>query len=80
MNEDAYSKDKTRSPKGKLRGRCPACGAWVTLRDAAEVWDVVDCPECATSLEIVELRPPTLEYARDDPHADEWSEDDEETW
>ena len=76
MSDESFERNKTRSPKGRQRARCPACNAWVTLRDTAEVWDLVNCPECQTMLEIVELRPPTLDYA--DSSADEdWDEVDD---
>lgn len=78
MNDDSFEpKDKTRSPKNKVRARCPSCSAWVGLRDTAEVWDLVNCPECHTRLEIVELRPPTLDYAHDDLDSEAW---DDEEW
>jgi lysine biosynthesis protein LysW len=78
MNDDTFARksEGARSPKTKIRARCPACGAWVNLRDAAEVWDVVNCPECDTLLEIIDLRPPTLDYASDDVGDDEWEEED----
>jgi lysine biosynthesis protein LysW len=80
MNEDILGKsDGARSPKSKMRARCPACSAWVHLRDTVEVWDVVNCPECDTLLEVVELRPPTVDYADSGLEAEEWEEDwDEE--
>lgn len=74
MNDDSFERNKTRSPKGKQHARCPACSAWVMLRDTAEVWDLVNCPECDTMLEIVDLRPPTLDYA--DNAAEDWDEDE----
>lgn len=82
MNDDALQRksEGTRSPKTKLRARCPSCGAWVNLRDNAEVWDLVDCPECNTQLEVVDLRPPTLDHANSDDSEwddEEWDEDDE---
>lgn len=71
--------ENSRSPKSKIRARCPACNAMVNLRDRAEVWDLVSCPSCNTLLEIASLRPPTLDYAGDqDLEEDEW--DDEENW
>lgn len=77
MNNDALHKSEgTRSPKNKLRARCPACNAWVYLRDAAEVWDLVNCPECNALLEITDLRPPTLDYADTGPDDEEWEEED----
>lgn len=71
----------SRSPKSKLRARCPNCNSWVSLRDTAEVWDLVDCPECNSLLEVVDLRPPTLDNATsdfDDDYDDdeEWGDDD----
>jgi lysine biosynthesis protein LysW len=82
MNDDPIlgKSDKTRSPKSKLRARCPSCSSWVNLRDAVEVWDVVNCPECHTLLEVIDLRPPTLDYAQDDTWEDEDWEEDEEDW
>ena len=76
MGDESFERNKSRSPKGRQRARCPACSAWVLLRDTAEIWDLVNCPECQTMLEIVELRPPTLDYA--DSVDDDWEEDDEE--
>lgn len=77
MSDDSFERNKSRSPKGKQRARCPACNAWVTLRDTAEIWDLIKCPECHVMLEIVEIRPPTLDYA--DASNDDW-EEDEEDW
>ncbi|MBN2306025.1 MAG: hypothetical protein JXQ72_16200 [Anaerolineae bacterium] len=70
--------DNERSPKNKVRARCPACNAQVNLRDTAEVWDPVTCPSCHTLLEITNLRPPTLDYAASNVEDDDW--DDEEDW
>ena len=76
MDDDILQKsDKSRSPKGRIRARCPACSTWISLRDAVEVWDLVDCPDCKTLLEVVDLRPPTLDYANKE--YDEW---DDEEW
>jgi lysine biosynthesis protein LysW len=77
-DDNAQKTTKTRSPKGKIRARCPACNALVTLRDNVEVWDIVTCPECQTVLEVVDLRPPTLDYANDEMDGDSWEEDDED--
>ena len=78
MNDDTYTRksEGARSPKNKVRARCPACGASVNLRDGAEVWDVVNCPECNALLEITDLRPPTLNYASEEVEDDEWEEED----
>ena len=77
MGDESFERNKTRSPKGRQRARCPACSAWVLLRDTAEIWDLVNCPECQTMLEIVELRPPTLDYA-DTVADDDWDDDDDD--
>jgi lysine biosynthesis protein LysW len=78
MNDDALRRksDGPRSVKNKQRARCPACNAWVNLRDAAEVWDLVNCPECNTLLEVVDLRPPTLDYANTGVDEEEFEEDE----
>lgn len=74
MSDDLFD-NLTRSPKSKVRARCPACNASVLLRDNAEIWDPVTCPECNTLLEIVDLRPPTLDYAQGDTE-EEWEEEE----
>jgi lysine biosynthesis protein LysW len=81
MKSDTFDRKAgtQRSPKGKIRARCPSCSAWVQLRDNVEVWDLVKCPECETLLEVVDLRPPTLDYADAGLEAEE-EEWDEEEW
>lgn len=78
MNDDVLlnKSESQRSPKSKLRSRCPSCGAWVNLSDAIEVWDLVNCPECSALLEVVDLRPPTLDYASSQDGDDEWDDDE----
>jgi lysine biosynthesis protein LysW len=77
MSDDIFDRSGgARSPKNKVRARCPACGAWVNLRDTAEIWDLVNCPECNTLLEIVDLRPPTLDYASNEVEDEEWDDED----
>jgi hypothetical protein len=74
MNDDTYTR-KSEGTQSKEYRALSACGA-VNLRDAAEVWDVVNCSECNTLLEIMDLRPPTLDYASDDVAVEEWEEED----
>ncbi len=78
MNDDRLDqlKDNARSPKSKLRARCPACNTWVSLRDTAEVWDVVTCSSCNTLLELANLRPPTLDYAESSVDEEDWDDGD----
>jgi len=40
------------------------------------VWDLVNCPECDALLEVVDLRPPTLDYASGQDGDDDWDDDD----
>ncbi len=56
----------------RLKARCPECLAALWLKETAEQWDPVTCPECHTALEIVSLRPLTLDYL------DDWGEDVDE--
>ncbi len=74
--EPKSNRERSSKSKGRTRARCPACGNRVFLRDQAEVWDSVTCPSCNAQLEIVDLRPPTLDYA--DHAANDWDDDDEE--
>jgi alpha-aminoadipate carrier protein LysW len=72
---EIFNKNSTRSPKTKIRARCPSCGTQVDLRDNIEVWDLVDCPKCNTLLEVIDLRPPTLDYASDDLEDKDWGDE-----
>ena len=38
--------------------------------------DLVNCPECDALLEVVDLRPPTLDYASSQDGDDDWDDDD----
>ncbi|HML24233.1 MAG TPA: hypothetical protein PKD09_21440 [Aggregatilinea sp.] len=40
----------------------------------------MECPECSTQLEVVDLRPPTLDYAGGAPDDDEDWDEEEEEW
>jgi alpha-aminoadipate carrier protein LysW len=61
----------------RLKARCPECLAAIRLRDTAELWDPVTCPECHTALEVVSLRPPRLDYMEADWEED-WDEEPDE--
>lgn len=78
FDEDLYSQRRARSRL--LRARCPECESWVMLKDSVEQWDVVTCPACKAELEVVQLRPPMLDYINgtwdDDDWEDDWEEDD----
>lgn len=65
----------TRNSKNRV-ARCPSCSTRINLRDDAEVWDLVTCPECNSLLEIVDLRPPTLDYTSDSPEDIDWDDED----
>ena len=41
-------------------GECPVCGAGVALAADAVVGELMECDECGTELEVLELEPPTL--------------------
>ena len=53
-----------------------AAGVASPLRDTIEVWDLVNCSGCDALFEVVELRPPTLDYASSQDGDDEWDDDD----
>lgn len=46
----------------KLKARCPDCMAVIELKDTVELWDPVTCRECGSSLEVVNLHPPQVDY------------------
>lgn len=61
------------SSNPRQKARCPECLAAIWLKETIELWDPVTCPECHTALEVVDLRPLTLDYM------DDWSDDEDET-
>ncbi|HEC24152.1 MAG TPA: hypothetical protein ENI95_14670 [Chloroflexi bacterium] len=63
-----------RPQRNHFKARCPECLAAIWVKDDVELWDPVTCPECHTALEVVRLRPLTLDYME----AEEW--DDEDDW
>jgi lysine biosynthesis protein LysW len=60
-----------RAPLNRQKTRCPECLAPIYLKDNAELWDPITCPECHTSLEVVSLRPLALDYMAEDEDQDE---------
>ena len=51
---------------------CPVCEAEVTLSLDSVVNELIDCPECATELEIASLQPLVLKEAP--LEAEDWGE------
>jgi lysine biosynthesis protein LysW len=56
---------------------CPECETQIPLPPDTELWDLVECPNCGTHLEVVELEPPELDYALEE---EEWEEEEDEEW
>ena len=51
---------------------CPACGGEVILTPDAVISELMECPDCGTELEVLEIDPPTLVEA---PECEEdWGE------
>jgi Zn finger protein HypA/HybF involved in hydrogenase expression len=44
------------------KARCPECLAPIFLKETAQRWDPVTCPECHTALEVSQIRPFALDY------------------
>ncbi|GAB4434946.1 MAG: hypothetical protein Kow00120_01520 [Anaerolineae bacterium] len=78
FEEDARQAARNRrSVAPRVRARCPECASWVPLKDSVELWDLVTCPHCDTRLEVVDLKPLTLDYAEDTWEEEEdWEEED----
>jgi alpha-aminoadipate carrier protein LysW len=53
------------------RGTCPECDSEVQVDEESDKGDVVDCPDCGTTLEVVGLDPIELDVA---------TEEEEEDW
>ena len=44
---------------------CPACKKVVKVQEETEVLELISCPHCKSLLELVNLFPPTLDWAED---------------
>jgi len=53
------------------RGTCPECDAEVQVDDDMDKGDLVECPDCGSTLEVVGLDPIELDLA---------TEEEEEDW
>jgi lysine biosynthesis protein LysW len=62
--------------QNRQKTRCPECLAPIYLKDNAEMWDPVSCPECHMSLEVVSLRPLILDYMADEEEDEGWDDDE----
>ena len=47
---------------------CPECGFRFKLESSLEVDDILDCPDCGVSMEVMALAPPRVKLVDD-----EWS-------
>ena len=55
------------------RGTCPECDGEVQVDEDVDKGDVVECPDCGTSLEVVGLDPIELDVAVEEEEED-WAE------
>ncbi|MDH4137335.1 MAG: lysine biosynthesis protein LysW [Anaerolineae bacterium] len=57
-----------------LVASCPECEARINFDELVEVkvGERVFCPECDIELEVISVKPPTLDYVFDD---EDWEED-----
>ena len=51
---------------------CPECAAEIQLAADAIVHEIVVCPDCGMELEVVNLDPPTVDYAPQEE--EDWGE------
>lgn len=68
------SREKTRA----ITAFCPACGTRIRFAERPKIYDIVNCPECEESFEVVGLTPLQLEWVADYDDEDEWLDDDDE--
>jgi lysine biosynthesis protein LysW len=63
-----------------MKAQCPECDSWIILPKSLELWDIIVCPQCDTSLQLVSDRPPELDYEDysydDDDDYDDDNDDD----
>jgi len=54
---------------------CPDCDALVPRRPEMFIGQFVECPECGMALEVIKLRPYTVDYYLGE---ERWEDDEEE--
>lgn len=55
-----------------MEGLCPGCGAMVSLSEDTIVSEIIDCPECGASLEVMSINPVQLDSAPEEE--EDWGE------
>lgn len=61
-----------------MMAKCPLCGEKVKVGTKPWIGQEVDCPACDATLEVVSLRPLSLDWPYDDEGYYETDYDDEE--
>ncbi|HWP42546.1 MAG TPA: lysine biosynthesis protein LysW [Blastocatellia bacterium] len=56
------------------RGICPECEAEVQVDEDADKGDIVECPDCGSSLEVVGLDPIELDVTMGEEEEEDWTE------
>jgi alpha-aminoadipate carrier protein LysW len=64
---------------------CAECGAEFVPEEELSIGDIIECPECAAELEVVEAEPLTLDTAMEDDEDEDGKvpgegSEDEEDW
>jgi alpha-aminoadipate carrier protein LysW len=60
--------------KSMPRGICPECEAEVQVDEDTDKGDVVQCPDCGSSLEVVGLDPIELDVTMEEEEEEDWTE------
>jgi ssDNA-binding Zn-finger/Zn-ribbon topoisomerase 1 len=55
------------------KAQCPYCDSLFELRREVREWDAVKCPECRTSLQVIRVCPPVVDYAFEGEY--DWEDD-----
>jgi len=59
---------------------CPACDSRIRFGERPELFDIVICPECEESSEVVGLSPIELQWSDDSSFEDEEFVDGDDRW
>jgi lysine biosynthesis protein LysW len=49
-----------------MEGKCPFCGAKITLQKSVRRGDIIYCPDCDAELEVFGLNPVELDWPMED--------------
>lgn len=54
------------------KAKCPSCKNIIEIQEETKVRELITCPRCQAILELVNIFPPTLDWAEDPAISSRW--------